>query len=147
VFFATAFSFNAFASGVKQISYENLEPDLSHICIVTVSQVDKEPNYKTFLYGRTVQLSVTITVTGEIQSSHKGECGTGQFSSQYTTPVYSEYDDWGNRIGGYWLLGTGTGLELTVLPGETYAFSYMLYEQGSKTLQHVRVDHIQNLLN
>jgi len=146
VSFIMTMSLNSMASGLKQISYEHLNQYLTDICIVTITSVETEANYRTFLTGDVKHLSDTVTVKGMLQQSHKGDCGTGEFHSQYTTPVFTDYDELGNKTIRYTLLETQTGLELDVQPDETYAFSYMYFNMSDESHQHVRVDSVEGLL-
>jgi len=89
-------SLDSLASGMKIITYEELVKYFSHICTAEVTNFEIMPNYQTLQTGEDLHISNTITVEGKLAGSHKGDCGTGGvFLSQYTTPVFADYDDGG----------------------------------------------------
>jgi len=59
------------------------------------------------LYQKSERLiSNTVTIKGVLQQSHKGGSGTGEFHSQYTTLVFADYDEAGNKTVQYTFLET-----------------------------------------
>jgi hypothetical protein len=144
LFLTLAISVDPMASGLRAIAYDELESYFSHICVVNVTRIETQPNHQTFTSGETRHISTTVVVNGFVLESLKGQCGQGEFASEYTTPVITDFDDAGNQTIRYTLLETESGIELTLEPNKTYALSYMHLDVNDETHKHMRADAIES---